>query len=630
MPPAASLEGYVRGQADKDLLRLITCGSVDDGKSTLIGRLLYESKVLFDDQLAELERDSKRRGGSAAPLDFSLLVDGLSAEREQGITIDVAYRFFGTDKRDFIIADAPGHEQYTRNMVTGASTAELAIILVDSRRGVLVQTRRHSYLVALLGIERVVLAVNKMDAVDFSEARYAEIEADYRRLAGSLGLTEIIAVPLCALEGDNVIVRSPRTPWYRGPTLLEHLERVPVGRAPLDRPMRFPVQWVNRPNMSFRGYAGTVAAGRVRVGDAVCVMPRGTLAEVAGIVTFGGELAAARAGQSVTLTLKPEIDVSRGDIIAPADAAPAVTDQFQATLVWMHEEPMLPGRPYLLKLATQTVSAQITSIRHRVEMDTFAPTAARTLSMNEIGVCNLATDRLVAFDPYRALRQTGGFILIDRVTNDTVGAGMIEYALHRADNIHWQTTVVDRAGRAAQKGQRACIVWLTGLSGAGKTSIANLVELALHRAGKHTTLIDGDNVRHGLNKDLGFTDADRVENVRRVAEVAALMVDAGLITLVALISPFRSERAFARGRVARDEFIEVFIDTPLDVAEERDVKGLYKKARAGAIPHFTGISAPYEAPDHPELRIETTRVSAQEAADRIVAYLGARGFLAPG
>ncbi|MBN3819693.1 sulfate adenylyltransferase subunit CysN [Paraburkholderia sp. Se-20369] len=606
----------------KDLLRFITCGSVDDGKSTLIGRLLYESNMLFDDQLTQLEADSKKLGTQGGELDFALLVDGLSAEREQGITIDVAYRFFATARRKFIVADTPGHEQYTRNMITGASTADLAVILVDARKGVLTQTRRHSHLVALIGIKRVVLAINKMDLVDYDRAVFERIDADYRAFAAELGLADIVSIPLSALRGDNVIEPSMRMPWYAGPTLMQHLDDLPLAaRVTRDEPFRLPVQWVNRPHLNFRGYAGSIASGEIRVGERVRVLPSGKESRVATVITQSGESDVARAGDAVTLTLADEIDISRGDMIARADAPPEVADQFEATLVWMHDEPLLPGRPYLVKLGTQTVGATCATPKYKVDVNTREHLAARTLALNEIGVCNLSLDRPVAFDPYARNRHTGGFIVIDRFTNDTVGAGMLHFALRRAHNVHWQAVDVDRAARAAQKRQTPRIVWLTGLSGAGKSTIANLVEQRLHALGRHTYLLDGDNVRHGLNRDLGFTEADRVENIRRVAEVARLMVDAGLIALVSFISPFRAERDMARALVGPGEFVEVFVDTPLAVAEERDPKGLYRKARRGELKHFTGIDSPYEAPERPELRIDTLAETPDRAAARIVAYL---------
>ncbi|RAS09446.1 sulfate adenylyltransferase subunit CysN [Cupriavidus alkaliphilus] len=613
---------YLRAQQSKSLLRFITCGSVDDGKSTLIGRLLYESKMLFEDQLAQLEADSKKMGTQGENLDFALLVDGLAAEREQGITIDVAYRFFATDKRKFIVADTPGHEQYTRNMVTGASTADLAILLVDARRGVQTQTRRHSYLVATLGIRRVVLAVNKLDMVDYSRDVHTRIEKEYREFARQIGLTDIVCIPMSALRGDNITEPSANTPWYQGPTLMDHLESVPIDHAPAqDEAFRLPVQWVNRPNLDFRGFAGTVSAGVIRRGDRVRALPSGRESRVTAIVGAGGECEQAMRGQAVTLTLADEIDISRGDVLACTEDPPAVADQFEATLVWMNEDAMLPGRPYLLKLGTRTVGVTVAQPKYKVNVNTLEHLAARTLELNEIGVCNLHLDQAVAFDPYARNRELGGFILIDRLTNNTVGAGMLHFALRRAQNVHWQAIDVDRRAHAALKHQSPRIVWFTGLSGAGKSTIANLVEKRLHALGHHTYLLDGDNVRHGLNKDLGFSEADRIENIRRVAEVARLMLDAGLIVLVSFISPFRSEREMARALAGDGEFIEVFIDTPLAVAEQRDPKGLYRKARRGELKNFTGIDSPYEPPEHPEIRIDTTGDTAEQAAERIVAWL---------
>ncbi len=624
---AEDIEAYLEAHQHKDLLRFITCGSVDDGKSTLIGRLLYESKLIFEDQLAALESDSKKVGTQGGDIDFALLVDGLAAEREQGITIDVAYRFFSTDRRKFIVADTPGHEQYTRNMATGASTADLAVILVDARKGILQQTRRHSYIVSLLGIRNVVLAVNKMDAVDYAQGVFDGIVEQYREFADMLGLEDVYPIPMSALRGDNVVERSERMRWYGGATLMQHLESVQVERDLAGRPFRLPVQWVNRPDQDFRGFAGTIASGRVRQGDAVRVLPSGRQSTVARIVTLDGDLEEAVAGQSVTLTLADEIDISRGDVLAAADAPPAVADQFQVSLVWMHEEPMLPGRPYLMKIGPRTVTASITDIRHRVNVNTLEQMAARQLDLNEIGLCNLGTDRAVAFDAYEDNRETGAFILVDRISNDTVGAGMIQYALRRADNVHWQALDVDKRARSASKGQKACVLWFTGLSGAGKSTIANLVEKQLLALGRHTYLLDGDNVRHGLNKDLGFTEADRVENIRRVAEVSRLMVDAGLIVMVSFISPFRAERRLARELLEEGEFLEVYVSTPLVEAEKRDPKGLYRKAREGKIRNFTGIDSPYEPPENPELVVDTSVVSAEEGARQVIDMLRTRGRL---
>jgi bifunctional enzyme CysN/CysC len=627
---AEDIEAYLKAHEIKTLLRFITCGSVDDGKSTLIGRLLYESQMLFEDQLAQLEADSKRVGTQGGDLDFALLVDGLAAEREQGITIDVAYRFFATDRRKFIVADTPGHEQYTRNMVTGASTADAAVILVDARRGVLTQTRRHSYLVSLLGIRHVVIAINKMDMVDYSRERFDRIEADYRAFAHRIGLADFTCVPLSALRGDNIIERSPRTPWYQGSTLLGWLETVQVDQDRLRAtPFRLPVQWVNRPNLDFRGFCGTIASGAISRGDRIRVLPSARTSHVAGIFGPQGETETAGAGESVTITLADEIDASRGDVITAANAPAEVAELFEATVIWMNDEPLLRGRSYLMRVGTRTVNATVAPIKYRVDVNTLEHLAAETLALNEIGVCELELDRAVAFDPYAENRATGSFILIDRISNDTVGAGLLNFALRRSQNIHWQALDVDRSARAAIKAQKAAILWFTGLSGAGKSTIANLVEKKLHAARRHTFVLDGDNVRHGLNKDLGFTDQDRVENIRRVAEVAKLMTDAGLIVLVSFISPFRSERRMARSLMAEGEFIEVFVDTPLAVAESRDEKGLYQKARRGDLKNFTGIDSPYELPEAAELRIDTTRCTPAAAADAIVQLLSKRGIIDP-
>ncbi len=625
---ATDIGRYLEEQQHKGLLRFITCGSVDDGKSTLIGRLLYESKLVFEDQLAALEADSKKVGTQGGDLDLALLVDGLAAEREQGITIDVAYRFFSTEKRKFIVADTPGHEQYTRNMATGASTADLAVILVDARKGVLPQTRRHSYIVSLLGVRHVVLAVNKMDAIGYGRETFEAIVAEYRDFAGRLGFSDIFAIPLSALRGDNVTTVSERMSWFAGPPLMQHLETVEIEQDTLRRPFRMPVQWVSRPHQDFRGFSGFVVAGRIRPGELIRVAPSGRQSRVARIVTADGDLPEAVAGQSVTLVLADEVDVSRGDVLAAADSPPTAADQFQATLVWMHEEPMLPGRPYLMKIGTRTITASVTDLRHKVNVNTLEHVAAKQLELNEIGICNLSTDAPVAFDPYAEIRDTGGFVLIDRLSNDTVGAGMLHFALRRAENVHWQALDVTRESRAALKGQRPCVLWFTGLSGAGKSTIANLVEKRLAARGRHTCLLDGDNVRHGLNRDLGFTEADRVENIRRVAEVARLMADAGLIVLVSFISPFRAERRLARERMVEGEFIEVFVETPLAEAEKRDPKGLYRKARQGLIRNFTGIDSPYEPPEHAELVLDTTRLDAEAAAAEVVAELERRGKLA--
>ena len=622
------IEGYLHAHERKSLLRFITCGSVDDGKSTLIGRLLYESKMIFEDQLAALEADSKQVGTRGDEIDFALLVDGLSAEREQGITIDVAYRYFSTDKRKFIVADTPGHEQYTRNTVTGASTADLAVILVDARKGVLTQTRRHSYLVALLGIRRVVLAINKMDLVDYSRQIQANIERDYREFAARIGLEDVTCIPMSAVYGDNVVAPSANMPWYGGPTLMHHLENVAVGDDLAAKPFRLPVQWVNRPNSDFRGFAGLIVSGAVRVSDAVRVLPSGRQSHIARIIGAGRDLQSAVAGQSVTVALADDIDVSRGDVLAAAAAPPAVADQFEATIVWMHERPMLQGRSYVMKIGTQTVSATVAPVKYRVNVDTLEHLAAKKLELNDIGVCALELSRPVVFEPYTETRDLGGFILIDRISNATVGAGLLHFALRRADNVHWQAFDVDKRARADMKGQRPCVIWFTGLSGAGKSTIANLLEKRLHALGRHTYLLDGDNVRQGLNKDLGFTEADRVENIRRVSEVARLMADAGLIVLVSFISPFRAERRTARGLMGEGEFHEVFVDVPLEVAETRDPKGLYKKARRGELKNFTGIDSLYEVPEAPEVKIDTTRMTPERAAEAILERLRDAGVLA--
>jgi bifunctional enzyme CysN/CysC len=619
---AEDIEAYLKEHQHKSLLRFITCGSVDDGKSTLIGRLLYDSKMIFEDQLAALEADSKRHGTQGQEIDFALLVDGLAAEREQGITIDVAYRFFATDKRKFIVADTPGHEQYTRNMVTGASTADLAVILIDARKGVLTQTRRHSYLTNLIGIRNVVLAINKMDLVDYSQARYEEILAEYRAFANEVGIASFVAIPISGLRGDNITTLSDTMPWYVGPTLLAHLETVQLEEEQLQTvPFAMPVQWVNRPNHEFRGFSGMIAGGTLRRYDAVRILPSGRTSTVSRIVTMDGDLETAVAGQSVTVTLADEVDCSRGNVIAAADAPPEVADQFEATIVWMDDEPMLPGRAYWLKCGASTVSATVNEPKYQVNVNTLEQLAAKTLEVNAIGVANLQLDRAIPFAPYVENHDLGGFILVDKLTNATVGAGMIHFALRRAHNIHWQHVEVDRAAHAQLKGQKAKVLWFTGLSGAGKSTIANLVEKKLHAMGRHTFLLDGDNVRHGLNKDLGFTDADRVENIRRVGEVSRLMTDAGLIVLCAFISPFRAERRMVREMMPEGEFCEVFVDTPLGEAERRDVKGLYKKARSGELTNFTGIDSPYEEPEGAEIRIDTTRMSPEEAAESIVEAL---------
>ncbi|MBU7588860.1 MAG: sulfate adenylyltransferase subunit CysN [Sphingopyxis terrae] len=619
---AEDIDAYLASHERKSLLRFITCGSVDDGKSTLIGRLLYDSKMIFEDQLAALEADSKRVGTQGGEIDFALLVDGLAAEREQGITIDVAYRFFTTEKRKFIVADTPGHEQYTRNMVTGASTADLAVILVDARKGVLTQTRRHSFLAHLLGIRHIVLAVNKMDLVGYDKAVFDRITLAYRAFASEIGITNFTAIPISGFKGDNITALSANTPWFKGPALIEHLETVEIGgTADEAKPLRMPVQWVNRPNLDFRGFSGQLASGKVKPGDAVRILPSGKTTTIDRIVTLDGDLNEAVAGQSVTLTLADEVDCSRGDVIAAADAPPETADQFEATLVWMADEAMIPGRAYWLKLAAQSVSATVQVPKYEINVNTLDRLAAKTLDLNGIGVVEVSTDKPITFEAYADNKTLGGFILIDKLTNATVAAGMLHFSLRRAQNVHWQAGDIDRDMRANLKNQRPALLWFTGLSGSGKSTIANLVEKKLHRMNRHSFLLDGDNVRHGLNKDLGFTEADRIENIRRVGEVAKLMTDAGLIVITAFISPFRAEREMVRAMLPEGEFLEIFIDTPLAEAERRDVKGLYKKARAGQLKNFTGIDSPYEAPQAPEIRIDTTAMTAEEAADLIVERL---------
>nr|WP_321440152.1 sulfate adenylyltransferase subunit CysN [uncultured Hyphomonas sp.] len=625
---ATDIAAYLEKHENKSLLRFITCGSVDDGKSTLIGRLLYDSKMIFEDQLASLEADSKKVGTQGENIDFALLVDGLAAEREQGITIDVAYRFFATDKRKFIVADTPGHEQYTRNMATGASTADVAILMIDARKGILTQTRRHAFITTLLGIRRLVLAVNKMDLVDYDETIFNDIVDDFYAFADELATDlEIQPIPMSALAGANITSHSDVTDWYEGPTLMEYLENVPVGDRRLNAAFRMPVQWVNRPNLDFRGFSGQIASGTVKPGDRVKSMPSGKQTTIERIVTADGDLAEAIAGQSVTLTLADEIDASRGDAIVTADDPTEVSDQFQVRVLWMNEAPLLPGRRYLLKIGAKTVTATVNAPKYGIDVNTLSDVPAKTLELNQIGVTTISLDQPITFDPYDVNRNLGGFILIDRMSNDTVGLGLIDFALRRASNIHWQSMDVDRNVLAEQKGQKPAVLWFTGLSGSGKSTIANALQKRLFALGKHTFSLDGDNVRHGLNRDLGFTDADRVENIRRVANVAKLMSDAGLITLVSFISPFRAERRMARNMMADGEFIEIHIDTPLDVAEQRDVKGLYKKARSGEIKNFTGISSPYEAPENPELLIDTVDRSPDDAAEEILDYLRENGFL---
>lgn len=620
---------YLESHQHKSLLRFITCGSVDDGKSTLIGRLLYESKMIFEDQLAALERDSKKSGTQGDEIDFALLVDGLAAEREQGITIDVAYRFFSTEQRKFIVADTPGHEQYTRNMATGASTADVAILMIDARRGVLTQTRRHAFITSLVGIKHLVLAINKMDLVGYKQGTFDAIDAEFRDFAQKLtGIETITSIPMSALKGDNIVERSVDTDWYHGPTLIAYLETVQVADALAEQPFRMPVQWVNRPDLDFRGFAGQIAGGTIKLGDRIKALPSSKESSVKTIHTMDGELDEAVAGQSVTITLADEIDISRGDTLCAANSPAEVADQFRATILWMNAQELLPGRTYLMKIGAVTAQATVAAPRYCVDVNTMDKLASPTLRLNEIGVCNLHLDRTIAFDPYLDNRDMGGFILIDRMTNDTVGAGMIDYALRRAANIHMQAMVVNKTVRGEQKGQKGAVLWFTGLSGSGKSTIANILEQKLFALGRHTYLLDGDNVRHGLNQDLGFTDADRVENIRRVSEVSKLLVDAGLITLVSFISPFRSERAFARGLMEAGEFVEVHVDTPLNIAEERDVKGLYKKARKGEIKNFTGIDSPYEAPENAEIIVDTTAMSAEDAAEEVLVYLKKNGYLA--
>ena len=615
---AQDIDVYLESHRTKSLLRFITCGSVGDGKSTLIGRLLYDSKMIFQDQLAQLEADSRKVGTQGQDIDFALLVDGLAAEREQGITIDVAYRFFVTQKRKFIVADTPGHEQYTRNMVTGASTAQLAVILIDARKGVLAQTRRHSYLCHLLGIRNFVLAVNKMDLVGYDQDIFNAIVTDYTAFATGIGITDFTAIPMSGFRGDNIAAHSDNMAWYSGPPLLVHLETMELDQdTEATQDFCMPVQWVNRPHSEFRGFSGRIAAGTIKPGDEVRILPSGKTSHVDRIVTFDGDLDAASAGQSITLTLTDEVDCSRGQIITAAAAPLEVADQFETTLIWMDEKPLIPGRSYYLKMGAQTISATVAEPKYQINVNTMDHAAAKTLELNAIGVANVTTDRSIPFAPYAENRTLGGFILIDKITNATVGAGLVNFALRRAQNIHWQATDITRDHHAQLKNQTPVVLWMTGLSGSGKSTIANAVELKLAQMNRHTFLLDGDNVRHGLNKDLGFTDADRIENIRRVGEVAKLMTDAGLIVITAFISPFRSEREMVRNMMAPGEFIEVFIDTPLPVAEKRDVKGLYAKARTGQLKNFTGIDSPYEAPETPEIHIDTTQMTIDEAAQII-------------
>ncbi len=623
---ATDIHAYLRAQENKSYLRFITCGSVDDGKSTLIGRLLYDSKLIYEDQLASIEKDSKKSGTQGDRIDLALLVDGLAAEREQGITIDVAYRFFSTDKRKFIVADTPGHVQYTRNMATGASTADVAVLLIDARYGVQEQTRRHAFIASLLGIRHVVVAVNKMDLLDFDQRAFNEIDASFREFAADLGFADIVCIPMSALEGDNVITPSENTCWYHGPTLLEYLETADVDGGTLNAPFRLPVQWVNRPNLDFRGFSGTIASGTVEVGDDIIVVPSGKRSTVKDIVTFDGNRKIAREDMAVTLTLKDEIDISRGDIICKTDAPAEQADQFQAQVIWMAEQRLFPGREYLLKTGNKTIPAKVSKLKHRIDINDFSQVAANTLELNEIGVVTLSLNAPIAFDPYSDNRATGAFILIDRQTHETIGAGMLNFSLRRAKNVLWQDLDVNKAARSEQKGQKPALLWFTGLSGSGKSTIANLVDKRLMDMGRHTYTLDGDNVRHGLNRDLNFSKADRIENIRRIGEVAKLMVDAGLITMASFISPYRAERQMARELLEDGEFIEIYVNTPLDVAEARDVKGLYARARAGEIKNFTGIDSDYEHPENPEIIVDTVKMSAEEAADLIVDHLSERGF----
>jgi len=619
---ATDIDSYLKSHEEKSLLRFITCGSVDDGKSTLIGRMLYESHMLFDDQLSSLKIDSKKVGTQGEEIDFALLVDGLAAEREQGITIDVAYRFFSTDKRKYIVADTPGHEEYTRNMATGASTADVAIILVDAEQGVLTQTRRHSFIVSMVGVKNVLLAINKLDLVEYSQQVYDDIVSEYREFADSaLNLESITPIPISALMGDNVVNKSENTPWFNGQTIMQYLETVEVSNQKALQSFRMPVQWVNRPNSKFRGFSGLISSGEINTGDEVRILPGGNTSRIKSIITWEGELPKAKAGKSVTITLEDEIDVSRGDIIAPSTDPCGEADQFQTRILWMNNDAMMPGRQYLLKSSTQSATLTLGKLKHRIDVNTLDLLPAKTLQLNEIGVCNISLDKRIAFDSYDENQTMGGFIIVDRLSNNTVGMGLIDFALRRSENIHWQKMDVSQDSRAEQKSQTPRIIWFTGLSGSGKSSIANILEKKLQSLGKHTITLDGDNIRHGLNRDLGFTEADRVENIRRVGEVARLMLNSGLICITSFISPFESERAMARSLVSENEFVEVFVDTPLSVCEERDVKGLYAKARSGEIPNFTGISSPFEGPKNPEIRIDTTKISAEEAANQIIEFI---------
>ena len=617
----ADIEGYLKEQEHKSFLRFITCGSVDDGKSTLIGRLLYDSKLIFEDQLESLENESKKIGTQGGDLDFALLVDGLAAEREQGITIDVAYRFFSTDKRKFIVADTPGHEQYTRNMATGASSADLAVILIDARKGILTQTRRHSYIVSLLGIKHVVVAINKMDLVDYSEENFNKIEEEYRNFAGSLNFSSITCVPLSALKGDNITDPSANMDWYDGPTLMTKLETIDISDQSEHAPFRLPVQWVNRPNLDFRGFSGTIASGSVKPGDEIIVLPSAKTSRVKTIATFDGDLDKAIADQAITLTLEDEIDISRGDVITELEHRPETTDQFQAHIIWMHDKPMLPGRPYLIKTTNKTITGEITELKYKVNVNSLEHEAGKVLELNEVGVCNVSLDNTIVFDAYQDNAALGSFIIIDKISNVTLAAGMIDFGLRRATNVHWQAVDVDKDSRSEQKRQKPVVLWFTGLSASGKSTVANLIEKKLQVLGNHTYLLDGDNVRHGLNRDLGFVEADRVENIRRVGEVAKLMVDAGLIVLTAFISPFKQERQMVRELMEDSEFVEIFVDTPIEICEQRDPKGLYKKARAGQIKNFTGFDSPYEAPESAEIHLHMADKTAEAAADEVIAII---------
>ena len=619
---STDINSYLRSHEEKSLLRFITCGSVDYGKSTLIGRMLYESQMLFDDQLSALKSDSKKIGTQGNEIDFALLVDGLAAEREQGITIDVAYRFFSTDRRKYIVADTPGHEEYTRNMATGASTADVAIILIDAEQGVLTQTRRHSFIVSMVGVKKVLLAVNKLDLVNYSQEVYNQIVSDYTHFANdALDVESITAVPISALFGDNVVEKSEKTPWYSGETIMQYLENVEVRNQKETSSFRMPIQWVNRPNSTFRGFTGLIASGETKVGDKIRLHPGGRESTIGSIVTWDGELEKAVAGQSVTITLNDDIDVSRGDIIAASTDPCSESDQFQTRILWMSDAAMIPGRQYILKSNTQTALLTLGRLKHRIDVNTLDHLPAKTLELNEIGVCNISLDKRIAFDSYENNQTMGGFIVIDRLSNNTVGMGLIDFALHRSENIHWQKMDVSKESRSKQKSQIPKIIWFTGLSGSGKSSIANILEKKLQALGKHTITLDGDNIRHGLNRDLGFTSADRVENIRRVGEVAKLMVDSGLICITSFISPFESERKMVRSLMSENEFVEIFVDTPLSICEERDVKGLYAKSRSGQIPNFTGISSPYEEPKNPEIRIDTTKITAEEAANKIIHFI---------